>query len=176
MIEIPVEFVEFQARPLGKGKDMKEVKTFEHRWEDRPYMQLDLEKVVTPLMMKNNARVVDIELDKNYFSFTLQRIEDQVRIKYAFLKVENRNYQARTYFFEDQKIFGFFYSRKATLDSFEQHRKSDFEKRVFLSRFNPKNKEIIFHFTHNSPQWLRQTKKRLPDGTRLSKKREQILR
>ncbi len=154
-IEIPVEWVEYRARKNGTDTDLSEEVVQTSKWSDRPYVKVAFGDARTPIDESEESKPVDIDIADGYFSFTVFKPKSAVRVKYSFLRAGERSYSPRRYFESDRKLFGYFTTVKSTFRNYELQRKEDFEKYVFLSRFNPNAKEIVYHFTSSSPQWVR---------------------
>lgn len=153
-IEIPVQWKAYKASTRGKDTSLAEEEDSTVLWQERPYVLLNLENVNSLLNRNSAAKVVDIEIAKDFFAFTLLNQQEKSRIKYAFMKVQERGYTPKKALKADQKIFGYFEQTKEFYKTYEKFREKDIEDNSFIQRFNP-NKNIVFHFTTTTPQWLR---------------------
>ncbi len=152
-MSIPVEWKAYKVSANGTG--MSEQEDGRLHWSKRPYVQMNLGGVTT-LDKSGGGRLVALEVTDTYLSFTVEKKDPNIRIKYAFLRVPpTSTYAAKRYFQDDKKIFGFFQTHKAVVSNYEISRKEDLDKNIFISRFNPNNKEIVYHFTKTTPQWIR---------------------
>ncbi len=164
VIEIPVAWIDYRAKPEGSTSGLKEEEIDANTpWEKRTYMQVAFEGLQTALFaglpaklnVTGAIKLVDLEIADNYIGLTVLRVSEGLRVKYSFLKAGQRQYQPRVFFKGDGKRFGIFTNSKEIIENYETYNEKDFEKNVFLTRFNPKNKEIVFYFTNPSPQNIR---------------------
>lgn len=153
---IPVEWQDFRVATRGSEKQMREQEDKTRHWSDRPYVRLRLSDARTLVSSPGIQRLVDLEATDDYFSFVLETEDSKKRLKYSMRRIRNaQSYLPRRYTREDARKFGFFASEKTSVTNFEKYRKEDFEKNVYINRFNPDVKTIVYHFTDSSPDWLR---------------------
>jgi hypothetical protein len=156
VLAIPVSWKAYKVTSNGNGMAEKDDEAI--HWSKRPYLSLELEnaKGAASSLDKSSKRLVNLEISDAYFSFVLEDVEASTRIRYSFQRVEKSNYQAKRLYKEDKRTFGFFETEKSVAQTYENQRLEDQEKNRLISRFNPQ-KDIVFHFTKTSPQWIRET-------------------
>lgn len=157
VINIPVEWKDYRATPKGSNKDfeMSEEENENIEWQKRNYAKLKFDKTATTFMRSNTLRLVDFEIDSNYFSYTVHEDSTGTRIKYSFLNTSGRKpYVKKLHLKDDFEKFGFFTTKKVEFNNFEKYKKSDFERNTFINRFNVANGEIKFYFTEESDDAL----------------------
>lgn len=155
-LEIPAEWIEWRARKIGTDTDLSDERVYTNRPTNRPYVKIALNQATGPNSLGADSSLADVELAKDYFSFTLVNAAQGGRVKYSFSRATKRDYTPKQYFEDNTKIFGFFPIEKPFFKDFKKVRKEDLEKEVHTQRFNPKSKEIRYHFTRSSPNWVRQ--------------------
>lgn len=156
LVNMPIEWKEYRASPLGaKGINMYEEENNSVDWDKRSYIKVDFARASTISISSPNFRFVDMEVDTDYFSFTLFDPDNNIRIKHSFLRDQGRKaYVAKRMLKEDFEKFGFFDTQKHEINNFEKYRQEDYGKNVFINRFNVANGEIVFHFTEGSDEKL----------------------
>ncbi|MCE3011030.1 MAG: zinc-dependent metalloprotease [Proteobacteria bacterium] len=166
VISIPARWKDFEAIPQGRDKALREREVTTRDWSERKYIELDFEKLqnidlgneFTESVGQNffsGAKLVGLELNDDYFSFVIHNQSTNQRVRWAFKRATTSNYMSKRHFEEDFKKFGFFTTEKAVVNNFEIRRQEDVERNIFISRFNPANKEIQFRFSKTTPEWLR---------------------
>ncbi len=169
VFSLPVEWKEFRSVEAGNGTGMREEENNEIAFDKKSYVLVNFERVVSKMddgslertlqralgANSEGAKLVNIEIQDNYLSFTLEKNESNVRFKMSLRRVEKSNYDPKLHFEDDWQKFGFFTTTKSSVMNYEIHRKEDLEKNVFISRFNPKAGKIEFRFTKTTPAWLR---------------------
>jgi len=163
ILMIPAKWKDYRAVRAGTDKALKEEAHEDRNWSQRDYMEIDFEAMTQidagssklAKLLDAEKKLVDLEIAPNYIAYTLEETDKGVRTKFAFLRAGDRDYQPRVAFFKDMKQFGFFTQTRSFIENFETYRQEDYEKNQVLQRFNPK-KDIVFHFTNNSPKDLRQ--------------------
>lgn len=167
MFILPIERKSYRATPVGKSTGMKEEENNEIAWDKRELALINFEKVVSnfqadsiPGRTLDGAKLVNLEIQSDYLSFTLQPNDVNVRLKLSLKRVQKTNYAEKVHFRDDWQKFGYFTTEKARVRNFELHRKEDFEKNIFISRFNPKAKNVEFRFSRTTPDWVRPTVKK----------------
>jgi hypothetical protein len=172
VLSIPSEAKSFRLKSLGNDIAIKDEERKDISWMNRSHLALDLTKLYSSTLSIQGSygedirfRVLDIEVDTNYFGFTVMATEglddaSARRVKYSFVREAGRaEYPARKYTREDRQKFGFFTAEKPFIPDYEYYSEQDFQKQIYLSRFNPTSGKIVFHFTNNSPEWLKETGK-----------------
>lgn len=156
VLAIPVSWNAYKVTSNGTGMSEKNDETI--HWSKRPYLSLELEKAKGAVSGSGDSskRLVNLEIADSYFSFVLEDVEASTRIRYSFQRVGKSNYQAKRLYKDDKRTFGFFETEKSVAQTYENQRMEDQEKNRLISRFNPQ-KDIVFHFTKTSPQWIRET-------------------
>lgn len=163
-LNIPVEWVSRRIKNQDSTPAFQGESVTERKWNERGYITLDLthlESAATTSTQKGlnaSTRLLDIELDENYFGFTIMVMSGGMgkKVHYSFLRADNgrKPYTPKKSFDEDQKRFGFFTSEKPFIWNWEYYTKNDAKKRVFVSRYNPNSDVITFHLSYSSPKWL----------------------
>lgn len=156
MVKLPIEWKDYRAKPSGlKGFAMEEEENSSIDWEKRRYVKVDFAKASTISISNPNFRFIDLEVDTNYFSFTLFDPDNNLRIKQSFLRDQGRKkYVAKRLFKEDFEKFGFFDTQKNEINNYEKYRQQDFGKNIFINRYNVANGVIEFYFTEGSDEKL----------------------
>jgi hypothetical protein len=114
-------------------------------WAQRSHFSLDLNTA--------QGKVVDLEIDKDYFSYTVFNDYNKVRIKYSFLRDLNRlPYTPKKLFESDFEKFGFFSTERHEIDNYLKFKKSDYGNNIFLNRYNVNSGTIEFYFTEGSKE------------------------
>jgi hypothetical protein len=161
-VAIPVKWKAFRTAQKSNENTLREEEVSSISWEDRSHLEFDLDNTKSPVlqefvdidMSSLGSKVVGVEMTDEYFSFVLQQHDANIRVRFSFVRVGERKYQEKRYFSDDQRVFGFFDTKKAAVNNYERRRQEDIDKNIFINRFNPK-KDIVFRFTKNSPDWLR---------------------
>jgi hypothetical protein len=161
--EIPARWVSYKISKNGTGLGLSEEEDSTISWEKREYVLLDLSATSSQLNQSRHSKLIDIEISKNFISYTLHNTEKNYRIKYSFLKAGQRNYKSQLALKEDQRKFGYFSKTREFARTSDQYRQSDLQKNTFIQRFNP-NKDIVFHFSKTTPQWLRDSAVKVIEG------------
>lgn len=156
-LTIPASWKEFEQAKRGRDFDLREKENTAKKWNDRKYVQLDL-NATKSFLSKTGGRLTNLSITDNYFSFVLQIEEPAIRIRYAFLRAPEQGketYKAKRHFSDDAKLFGYFTTERQVAKNFSIQHKEDIEKNIMISRFNPNAGQIVFHFSKTSPQWVR---------------------
>lgn len=167
VLSIPIEWKSYKRDKVGTVAGMREEEEIGVPTQERRHIKVNFEEASTPgdlftfyggsgeqsfAIAPTGKRLVDLQITKDFISFVLQNDSGNVRMRYSFLKAEARNYEPKTYFQSDFKYFGYFNTKKQTARSYEKYRRDDFEKNIFISRFNPKASKITYHFTSATPK------------------------
>ncbi|MBT3586555.1 MAG: hypothetical protein HN509_16725 [Halobacteriovoraceae bacterium] len=153
---IPVKRLDFSRDKIGSYLNPEETKYDEENdqsvsWKNRKYMKIDFASVGSILTDNEQGDVTNLEIDKDYISFTVYYEKEQIRIKYALRKA-HKPLKGRVYHSTDRTKFGFFKTRRHFIQNYTTHREEDFEKNIFLNRFYPENGKILYYFSHSTPK------------------------
>ncbi|MBC7457775.1 MAG: hypothetical protein H7235_05820, partial [Bdellovibrionaceae bacterium] len=156
LLKLPIDWKEYRATPSGTSSfTMTEEENNSIDWEKRSYVKVDFAKAWTAATGELPFRFVDLEVDKDYFSFTVYDPTNNMRFKFSFLRdTGNRNYKAKRLMHEDFEKFGFFNTQKHEITNYEKYKEEDYGKNEFINRYNVKNGEVVFHFTEGSDEKL----------------------
>ncbi len=155
MLKLPVDWKAYRPVPRGKDFEMMEEEVESLDWTKKDYLKINYEGLTSQSITGGTFRLVDLELDDKYFSFTVQEDRYNVRVKYSFLKAEGRKaYKPKLHLEKDFDKFGFFTTQRTGGGMFEKYRKDDLEKNIFINRFNVANGEVVFYFTQGSDEKL----------------------
>ncbi|MBC7420557.1 MAG: zinc-dependent metalloprotease [Bdellovibrio sp.] len=155
LLKLPITWKAYRPTPKGNSFDMAEEEVESLSWDKKEFLQIAYEGLISSTVMANNFALVDLELDDNYFSFTVQENRFNVRIKYSFLKSEGRKaYTPKLHLEKDFDKFGFFTTKKAGGSMFEKYKKEDLDKNTFINRFNVADGKVTFYFTQGSDESL----------------------
>ncbi len=150
VMSIPViRWLDYEVPNLGIDKSLSENPKPKRVWSENRFFKINLEKAESKDVFMREARLVDLKIAKDYRSFTV--INDSIKIRFSFLRANERTYQARRYFKEDHDIFGVFANIKPTLSSFKRFRDEDFEKDIQMIRHDPRRREIVYHLSNMTP-------------------------
>lgn len=145
ILSIPAQWKDYQPKKIGTSSTaLEEEENSKLDWKDRRYAKLDFGSSFS------KGDLADLEIEPNYFSYSLTLPQYSVRLKIAFLRAEKSNYVAKQMFESDFEKFGFFTTKKEEFNMGEKDRREDFGKNVFLNRYNPKKGEIKFHVTQGT--------------------------
>ena len=157
-LSIPVEWTDFRTKADGVNLSLEGETVVNRKWDQRNFFQMDIPSLRSAAIASGTTSLLDLEVDQNYFSFTvLNMIGNQGRkIHYSFLRADQGRvaYQPRRSFKTDQGLFGYFTSVKPFISNWEYYTEEDTNKRINISRMNPDAKEIVFHLSQGSPDWL----------------------
>ncbi len=158
MLTIPIEYKAYRPTPKGKDFEMKEEEVTSIDWTKKDYIKMNFEDLITNNVGQDTpgkVHLVDIELDNNYFSYTIKSDTLNQRIKYSFLKTAGRKvYKPKLHLEKDFEKFGFFTTKKVDGGIYDKYRQEDLDKNTFINRFNVADGEVIFYFTQNSDEKL----------------------
>lgn len=162
---LPVEWRQIRTQDAGKTPGMKGEIVEEVKWSNRNFIEANFVKVESAGLLnagrRGNSkqdigtnRLIDLEIGKNYFSFTLMNMSGSTgkKIHYSFLRADQDRtpYPLRRFFKADQKLFGYFSTKKPYFANWEYYTEEDMNRRVLLNRMNPNQSEIVFHMSHES--------------------------
>jgi hypothetical protein len=165
VISIPVEGKNYKLSDTGPSAQLAEQEITNISVEQAPYVKMNFEglsTIQTILQSKfsilgnigtTSAGILkEVVFGKDSFSLTFEDVTNGKRLRYSFLKVTDRNYQARRHYKEDRKIFGYFPTLRTRLRrAAEDYREEDFEKNILIQRHNP-NKDVVFYFSELTPK------------------------
>jgi len=155
---IPVKWVEHDTKQTGVSLSLEGEVNDDLNWDERGSFEMDLQNITSSGLTEGTTRLLDLEVDQNYFSFSvLNTVGSKSRkIHYSFLRADQGRapYTPKISFKNDRNVFGFFTSEKPFIANWEYYTEEDFNKRIFMSRMNPEVKEITFHLSAGSPVWL----------------------
>lgn len=161
---IPVTWVDRRIKDSGKSPSLEGETVIERKWSERKFINMNFTEIQsaatasTRSSANSTTRLLDIEVDQNYFSFTVMIMAGSTgkKVHYSFLRADQgrKPYPVKKFFEADQKKFGFFNSLKPFIWNWEYYTQEDINKRINLSRFNPNAGTITFHLSHSSPKWL----------------------
>ena len=155
---IPVKWSDYRTKTDGVNLSLQGEVVDDRKWDQCSNLQMDIGSVKSAEINEGDTRLLDMEVDQNYFSFTvINMVGNQGRkIHYSFLRADQGRipYTPKQSFKSDRNVFGFFSTQKPFIANWEYYTDNDFNKRDFLSRMNPDAKEIVFHLSAGSPAWL----------------------
>jgi hypothetical protein len=155
---LPVVWKDYAIKAAGTNLSQQGEVVEDRKWSQRQYFEADFPKMLSTAIAEGTTRLLDIEVDQNYLSFTVMNmIGNQGRkIHYSFLRADQGRapYPAKISVEKDRNTFGFFTTIKPFIENWEYYTKNDFQKRIYMNRMNPEQKEIVFHLSAESPKWL----------------------
>ena len=171
-ITIPAKYNDYRISRNGNQLELREEEVGDghserRAYQERKYVELDLAKVVSVLtrsqsgtgggsfLQTHDSILESLEMARDYMAFVVYYPSDKVKIRYAFRKAHNP-LEGRSYFSDDQKIFGFFKTKKFAILNHRYERESDQEKLTKLNRFYPKNHKITYFFSKSTPEYLKE--------------------
>jgi polyhydroxyalkanoate synthesis regulator phasin len=148
VVSIPICWKDYRrSQDAKKNYTMKEEENEKLDWTEKSHFRL--------CTADRDETIVSVEVDTDYFSYTVYLEEYKARIKFSFMKDQNRlAYTPKKLFESDFEKFGFFSTEKHEVDNYEKYRRSDFGHNVFVNRYNTNAKEIKFYFTEGSDESL----------------------
>lgn len=162
-LEFPAEFMEYRMADQGQGKSVKEEEYKQNTWNKRPFVKLDLKNTTLGEAGKLNGEVRDVQVSfdpktgRKYFSFSILNTTTKSIIRYALLQATARKdagkYEKKTYFREDQSVFGFFSTNLNLLDTRDRTNEEMTQNATLVNRFNPNLEKIVFHPSDQTPDW-----------------------
>ena len=161
---IPINWVEYQTKTEGTDLGLKDEQTHNRSWKKRNFFETQFSNLESSAIANGRIRLLDVEVDQNYFSFTVQNLLGNAgkTIHYSFLRADQKKlpYAPKPSSKIDQKIFGYFTTQRPFISNWEYYSEDDFQQRIFMSRMNPAQNEIIFHLSAESPPWLEEPAKK----------------
>ncbi len=173
VLSIPLEWKEYQAEVTGRDQGMREEEIHRNEETKRPFVKLKFEEVVTPdedsifgalARIQGRNQLADLKLTKDYFSFTILKASSGVKIRYSLRRIDPNQEMAepRPFFEKDRETFGYFSTTRVFEWDRRIQRRRDVEARQMMNRFNPAQKEIVYHFSTETPKsneeygWVRE--------------------
>lgn len=160
---------------------------------EAPFLKLDFERnsstrksidklnSVFSVLSERQDQLYEVSFSENKFSFVVERGDTGLRVRYSFLRADNRPaYQPKRHFKDDrQKRFGYFVETIARIGGQQDptplvpnppppnpedyNQEEDLEKDYLVQRHNP-NQDIYFYFSNLTPDY---TKTPDPYGTNI---------
>ncbi|MFN9068182.1 MAG: zinc-dependent metalloprotease, partial [Bdellovibrionales bacterium] len=135
----------------------------ERALDKRDFVDLKLKEIQLAFANLQLSEIKDIQLDDGYFSFLANSDGLGGLVRFSFLntkqyqvnqiKLGSKKYESKTYFRDDQKLFGFFKTVQENIDTFDRSRSSQREQFIYVNRYNPTRPTIEFRLNHNAPAW-----------------------
>ncbi|RZA14872.1 MAG: hypothetical protein EOP10_27320, partial [Proteobacteria bacterium] len=161
ILEIPANWMDFKLMKTGDNAYLKEevfndIAAGAKYWKDREYVQLQFDKIIsgvvsTDSVLANTLRVKRLEVADDYFSFIVFDALSKISLHFSFAK-ENTINEGLNFPLEDVKKYGFFRQRRAILTDPLSSSEEASVKTTYLQRMYPKNNQITFHITENTPK------------------------
>ena len=97
-----------------------------------------------------DAKLTNLQIYRDYFSFTLLSTSNQIKVKYAFRRISEKievanTFEKRRSLEKDRKVFGFFTANKALIQTNDIFARSDYDVNKFITRFHPDKKITIYY-------------------------------
>lgn len=165
VISIPAVGKNYKLDDSGSASQLREIEIPNISIEEAPYVKMNFEGLTTvQTIIESKFSILgnigttsagllkEVMFSEKSFSLTFEDITNGRRLRYSFLKVEPRDYEARRHYKEDRKIFGYFPTVRTRLRrAAEDYREEDFEKNILIQRLNPK-KDVVFYFSDLTPK------------------------
>jgi hypothetical protein len=164
-LTIPTEWIDFKKEMIGDINKLSETEVGDDHEEKKPfnerkYMRIKFEKTQAILTGTDNDAIFDsLEMGKDYLAYVIYYPTQEIKIRYSLRKAHAPK-KGRVYFKKDRKVFGFFSTRRYVIENHRFHRESDYEKLVFMNRFYPEDGKIVYYFSHNTPDHMREAGRR----------------
>ncbi|MEZ0391997.1 MAG: zinc-dependent metalloprotease, partial [Pseudobdellovibrionaceae bacterium] len=112
------------------------------------------------------SEIKDVQIGDGYLSFVVLSEEIGGLIRFSFYNTKSyfqdlaetnkglSAYQAKIYFPEDEKLFGYFSAQKPLLPSYETSKQVINDRRSLIHRFNPSRSTVEFRLNHEAPEWM----------------------
>jgi len=159
-LSIPVEYLDYKVKKVGNkvslseeevGNDHAERRNF----KEREFMKMKLAETHSLLSRDNDKAILDsLDIGKDFLSFVVYYPTNEIKIRYALRKAHKPK-EGRVYYKDDRKTFGFFSTQKYVILNHRFEREEDYEKLIFLNRFYPDEQKVVYYFSHNTPENLR---------------------
>ncbi len=175
VVTLPVEFIDYQLAESGKTVTVKEEASKEKAWDKRAFMNVKVTEAITVDQSIKISELRDVQIDDNYFSFTVKEDSTGSLLRFSFYNVKayqknaSQKYGAKTYqpkilFPEDEKLFGYFSTTPENINSFEVTRREVADRRNFLNRFNPTRTVVEYRLNQDAPKWTEEIAKQAVKG------------
>ena len=155
-LEIPVEWADFRTESAGSDARLKEIKLGDSEgesrfWEQREWALVDFNNVdrLSKSYTADN-KLEKLEVGNDYISFTIYESSTGDTYKYSLAK-SNERVEGQRMYAEDTKLFHIFAAKRTVIAGQLFTQQPDFNKLVFANRFYPKNGEIVYHISNNTP-------------------------
>lgn len=155
-LEIPVEWVDFRTETAGSDANLKEEKLGDNEsasrfWQERSYALVDFNNAdrLSKTYTADN-KLEKLEIGNDYLSFTIYESSTGNTYKYSLVKANGR-VQGQQMYADDTKLFHVFAASRTVIKGALYSQEPDYNKLVYANRFYPKNGEIVFNITKNTP-------------------------
>ncbi|MGB0453764.1 MAG: zinc-dependent metalloprotease [Bacteriovoracaceae bacterium] len=169
---LPARWVDYRIKDRGDEAGLVEEELDDNHadsrnYRKRDYVSIDFPGVKTSMkdlvstsqrsdysrdFTNTKAYFENLEITKNYLSFTIYYPEFKKKVKFAFKRAPQKAKKPRVYHYDDMKKFGYFYSEKNVIKSAEYHRKEDFNRLNMIQRFYPSNNIIEYRLSKQTPR------------------------
>lgn len=157
---LPAKWVDYRLKREGQNAGFEEeVLNNEHgdspNFKSRNYVAIDYSGAKSKYTSEykiEEAYFEDIDLNKNYISFTIFYPKTKQKIKYALKRAPFVPKKPRTYHFDDMKYFGYLFTIKDQIEDARLERPEDYEALNMIQRFYPTDNVIKFHISSQTPQ------------------------
>lgn len=166
VLVIPSQLNSFKEFFSNNATSFQEEVNKETGSQNADYIHLSLRNTMTPFFNSDRYDLSDIIVENDYFQFTLLDKESSYKIIHSFYRTDsyrnnpnnvtnsNKPYQKITLTKEMSKKMGFLSIFENTVkDVFETENSID--KKRLVVRFNPERKKIVYHFSKNTPEWIK---------------------
>lgn len=179
VFSIPIEWKSYRAEKNGRSEGLREEENREAKDVDRPYVKIQFEELTTPRdgmaaltsvfakafgRLTGSQRLVDLRFSRDYFSFTILNGGLGTKVRYFLLRIDPKKTLAepRPYLDKDMRQFGYYFTRRDVEKDRTMIRRQDIESTYMVNRFNIQRKEIVYHFSKDTPKvgerygWVRE--------------------
>lgn len=157
---LPAQYVDYRLKNEGATAGFEEeVLDNDHQdspnFRSRNFVAIDYSKAKSKYTAEykiEEAYFEDLDLTRNYISFTIFYPKTKQKIKYALKRAPIAAKKPRTYHFDDMKYFGYLFTIKEQVEDARLERPEDYEALNMIQRFYPDNNVIKFHISSQTPQ------------------------
>jgi hypothetical protein len=157
---LPANYVDYRLKREGSAAGFEEeILDNDHQdspnFRSRNFVAIDYSKAKSKYTTQykiEEAYFEDLDLTRNYISFTIFYPKTKQKIKYALKRAPVVAKKPRTYHFDDMKYFGYLFTVKDQVEDARLERPEDYEALNMIQRFYPKNNVIKFHISSQTPQ------------------------
>lgn len=157
---LPAQYVDYRLKTEGATAGFEEeVLDNDHQdspnFRSRNFVAIDYSKAKSKYTAQykiEEAYFEDLDLTRNYISFTIFYPKTKQKIKYALKRAPIAAKKPRTYHFDDMKYFGYLFTIKEQVEDARLERPEDYEALNMIQRFYPDNNIIKFHISSQTPQ------------------------